>query len=390
MLITSGFFKIILYLCILYILYIITKRHYDVDGTTVTIKNLKNPIDIKDLEDLSIVPVFNENENAIIVPIEDLLKATKNTYFNSFYLELDSKDRITAISPWDSYLELMVDPKDTREMGEADKFRLSKTPQKQLEYGKIAGLDDTKVIRYDKHDIATLDTTPVEVGCLNDILESTKPALKKFYKHGMPNKFVVSVNKVNIDGINEWELSGRFHQDVVANIATFRRPYTKSTASQKSRDIRMIIVESDSYDESGLTEFARSIDGDFPSMARLDTALHRSGGTGLSSELPIDIIKLDKGDKPLIGILFDNHKIFHATPRTSLSLLEFFFKKAKIRTLYQVTFSDGFADEMSTLKASKKKKKKKSRTKKTKSKKSRKKSKKSRKKSKKYKIEFEN
>jgi len=364
----------------LYILFIITKRHYDADGTTITIKNLKNPIDIKDLEDLSIVPVFNKNENAIIEPIEDLLKATKNTYFNSFYLELDSKDRITAMSHWDSYLELMADP-TAREMGEADKFRLSKTPQKQLEYGKIAGLDDTKVIRYDKHDITTLDTTPVEVGCLNNILKSAKPALKKFYKHGMPNKFVVSVNKVNLGGINEWEISGLFHQDLVANIATFRRPYTKSTASQKSRDIRMIIVDPDSYDESGLTEFARSIDGEFPSMARLDTALHSRGGTGLSTEKSIDIIKIDKGDKPLIGILFDNHKIFHATPRTSLSLLEFFFKKAKIRTVYQVTFSDGFAGVMSALKASKKKKKKK-RTKKRKKGKT--------KKVKKYKIEFEN
>ena len=54
MLITSGFFKIILYLCILYILYIITKRHYDVDGTTVTIKNLKNlGIKINNFHDFS-------------------------------------------------------------------------------------------------------------------------------------------------------------------------------------------------------------------------------------------------------------------------------------------------------------------------------------------------
>ena len=378
----------LVYVCLVYVLYIITRRHYDVDGTTITIKKLDNPLDIKSLEDLSIVPVFNNDEYAVIDPIEELIHSTKREYHNSFYIELDGKDRITAISPWDSYLELSAEARMTID-ADFDNFRLDKTPQKQLEFGKIVGMDDTKIVHYDKHDIVTLDTTPTEIGCLNDILKHVKPSLKKFYKNDVPDSFVVSVNKINFDKATNWEQAGRFHQDVVPSIATFRRPYTKSTAKHISRDIRMIIVHPDSYDESGITEFAKSIEGEFASHVRLDSALNSGSGRGhtaLSSEKAIDIIKIDKGDKPLIGVLFDNHKIFHATPRTSLGFLEFMLKKAKIRTLYQVTFSDGFFGAI-TAASKKKKKKKKKKTKSAKS--AKRKAKKSKKKPKKYKVEFE-
>ena len=40
---------------------------------------------------------------------------------------------------------------------------ISNIPKKQLEYGKIVGLEDLKTIRYEEHDVQTLETSPTEV-----------------------------------------------------------------------------------------------------------------------------------------------------------------------------------------------------------------------------------
>ena len=384
------------YICLIYILYIVTKKHYDVEGTTITVKNLDDPIDISSLEDLGIVPVFNKDEYSLIKPMEEIIQGGRAEHINSFYVELDGKYRVSAISPWDSFVSFTGDPmhRVIWPGSTADEPRLSQiTPQKQLEYGKIVGLDDTKVIHYDKRDITTLDTTPSEVGSINDIFKHVKPSLAKFYKQGLPDTFVVSVDKLNLSKFKTWDQSGVFHQDLNSP-ATLLRPYTKARAKYVPRDIRMVIIPPDAYDEQSITQFAKSINGGKPSHELMDQQIYGKSATtptgpriGHPSEVDIDIIKIDKGSKPLIGILFDNHKIFHATPSTSLSLLEFMFKKSKMRKVYQITFSDGFFGPMTAAKKKKKKKKKKS---KSKSKSKNKSKGKTKKKEKKYKVIFEN
>ena len=54
------------YMCLLYTLYIISKHNYDVSGTTITVKKLDNPLDVKSLEEIGIVPVFNNDEYALL------------------------------------------------------------------------------------------------------------------------------------------------------------------------------------------------------------------------------------------------------------------------------------------------------------------------------------
>ena len=378
---------LLFYLCFLYILYIISKRHYDVSGTTITIKKLDNPLDVKSLEDMGIVPVFNNDEYALLEPLEELLNINDDC---KFYIELDNRDRISALSNWDSYLEYMGPRNELREKDEnhqysPDKYRLSNTPQKQLEYGKIVGLDDLKVVKYDKHKINTLDTTPVEVGFLNDILKQVTPSLKKFYKDGLPDSFVMNLLEITAkDLAGLWGISGIFHQDIAEDALTIRRPYTRSTAKHRTRDIRMIILDPESIGD--LTEFAKVIGGRVPpSHKRLDDIIDGKEKAGIySTEFPVDVIKLDKAGKTIIGILFDNQELFHSVPRTSLSLIEFLMKNSGSRKIYQIGFSDGFFGAMTAASAKGKKKKKKKKTKNKKSKKS-----KSKKKEKKYKIEFE-
>jgi len=303
------------YICLLYTLYIITQKHYDVSGTTITVKKLDNPLDLKSLEDMSIVPVFNNDENALIEPLEELFK-TK--YDPSYYVELDSHDRISGLSPWDSYLDFMGEYgsglRGLNERGkfQPDEFRISNTPQKQLEYGKILGLDDLKVVKYNKHKINTLDTTPAEVGYLNDILKQVRPSLKKFYKDGLPDAFVMNFLDVKITSFETWLAGGLFHQDAIDKGMTIRRPYTRSTATHKVRDIRMIILDPDSIGD--LTEFAKIIGGNkTPSNKRLDDYIDEIDKPAFySTKLPIDVVKLDKSGKPIIGILFDNYEIFHS------------------------------------------------------------------------------
>ena len=371
-----GLTNSILYIFLIIIFYIITKRHYDVKGTTITVKKLDNPLDIKSLEDMSIVPVFNEDEYALMKPLEELFKVK---YDPSYYIELDGHDRISGLCSWDSYLDFTGEYgsglRGLNEQGKfkPDKFRISKTPQKQLEYGKIVGLDDLKVVKYDKHKINTLDTTPIEVGYLNDILNQVIPSLKKFYKDGLPDAFVMNFLDVKISSFETWLAGGLFHQDAIDKGMTIRRPYTRSSAKHRVRDIRMIILDPESIGD--LTEFAEMIGEKTPSHKNLDDYIDGLGNVGsYSTQLPIEVIKLDKSGKHIIGILFDNHEIFHSVPRTSLSLFEYLIKNSGFRKIYQIGFSDGFFGPKTA--AAKNPSKKKKHTKK-------------KKKSKKYKVKFE-
>ena len=330
---------------------------------------------------MNIVPVFNNDENALIEPVKELLEVK---YEPSYYIELDGKGRISGLSSWDSYLDFSGEfgsgLRGLNEQGKflPDDFRISNTPQKQLEYGKIVGLDDLKVVKYDKHKINTVDTTPAEVGYLNDILKQVRPSLSKFYKDGLPDAFVMNLLDIKVSTFETWLSGGIFHQDAVDKGMTIRRPYTRSSAKHKVRDIRMIILDPDSIGD--LTEFAKIIGGNkTPSYKRLDDYIDGIDKPAFyNTELPIDVIKLDKAGKPIIGILFDNHEIFHSVPRTSLSLFEFLLKNSGSRKIYQIGFSDGFFGPMTATKGKKKKKK-------SKSKKGKKKSK-----NKKFKIIFEN
>ena len=380
-----GLTTLILYMCLLYIFYIVTKRHYDVKGTTITIKKLDEPLDIKFLEDRSIVPVFHHDEKALIEPMEKLMNLSP-LFTTAYYIELDDKDRISALSPWDTYFKFLntigefrnTPSNNTKYTYKPDQYRISNIPKKQLEYGKIVGLEDLKTIRYEKHDVQTLETSPIEVEYLNDILKLVYPSLKKFYKHGAPDTFVMSVGKQTGGPIDRWLGSGLFHQDIVKSRITLFRPYTRSDAKYQTRDIRMIIIDPDTLKDNELTEFSGMMNNMLPSHKRLDDYIDDEellSSTGVySSELPIDVIKLDKAGKSIIGILFDNYKIFHSVPRTSSSLFEILLKKLGDRTFYQIGFSDGFPGPMT---AAAKNKKKKHTKKKNKSK------------SKKYKVKFQ-
>ena len=377
--------SLIIYMCLLYIFYIITKRHYDVKGTTITIKKLDEPLDIKFLEDRSIVPVFHHDEKALIEPIEQLINLS-SPVTTAYYIELDDKDRISALSPWDTYLKFLdtsggfrdTPSNNTKYTYKPDQYRISNIPKKQLEYGKIVGLEDLKTIRYEKHDVQTLETSPIEVEYLNDILKLVYPSLKKFYKHGAPDTFVMSVGKQIGGPIDRWLGSGMFHQDIVKSRVTLVRPYTRSDAKYQTRDIRMIIIDPDTLKDNELTEFSGMMDNMLPSHKKIDGYIDDGklfSSTGVySSELPVDVIKLDKAGKSIIGILFDNYEIFHSVPRTSLSLFQILLKKLGDRTFYQIGFSDGFPGPMT---AAAKNKKKKHTKKKKKSK------------SKKYKVKFQ-
>ena len=300
-----GLTTLILYMCLLYIFYIITKRHYDVKGTTITIKKLDEPLDIKFLEDRSIVPVFHHDEKALIEPMEQLINLSPPVT-TAYYIELDDKDRISALSPWDTYFKFLNTSgefrntlsNNTKYTYKPDQYRISNIPKKQLEYGKIVGLEDLKTIRYEKHDVQTLETSPIEVEYLNDILKLVYPSLKKFYKHGAPDTFVMSVGKQTGGPIDRWLGSGLFHQDMVKTRITLVRPYTRSDAKYQTRDIRMIIIDPDTLKDNELTEFSGMIDNMLPSHKRLDDYIDNeelfSSPDVYSSELPVDVIKLDK------------------------------------------------------------------------------------------------
>ena len=53
-----------------------------------------DPIDISSLEDLSIVPVFNKDEYSLIKPMEEIIQGGRAIHTNSFYVELDGKNRV--------------------------------------------------------------------------------------------------------------------------------------------------------------------------------------------------------------------------------------------------------------------------------------------------------
>jgi hypothetical protein len=408
--ITSHYGQTLFYLTLLVLLYIISTRNYDKEGTTVTVKRLDNPIHLKDLHDLQITPVFNTNPDALLVPMVDLIKYEESSVRDitgAYYLEFDN-DRVTSISPWDTFIRKY--PETLRErFPAAEKYRMDKSPLKQLEYGKVVGIDDTKQITYETEPgQESLETTPVEVGYINEIMEVVSPYLKKYFNDQIPNSLCFSCKQLNdpAEGsIGIWSRSGIFHQDAITDAQTLRRPYTSSTSQYKSKDIRMIIIDTSEVDEDSLTEFATKINGKAASQETLDdTVDDRVRLRGVSTTSIVDIIKIKPSGKSIVGILFDNSIIFHSTPRTSLSMIEFFLKNTGTRTIYQLGFNSGFPGPVS--KASKKHKKrskgkdkkskdKKSKDKKSKDKKSKdkknkdKKNNKSRRKKKSFKFVFE-
>ena len=348
------------YLILLVLLYIISTRNYDKEGTTVTIKKLDNPIHLKDLHDLQITPVFNTDPDALLVPMKDLIEyqgSAERRFASVYYLEFEN-NRVTSISPWDTFLlnypETAIDRTPS-----AEKYRIDKSPQEQLQYGKIVGIDDTKQITYDPRDTNSLETnsletTPVEIGYINEIMEVVSPYLKKYFNDQMPNSLCFSAARAASEGIlTLYSRAGDFHQDGFQDGKTIRRPYTSSTAQYKSKDIRMIIIDTSEVDEDSLTEFATKINKQAASQETLDVG--GVGVRGTSTTSIVDIIKIKPSGKSIVGILFDNSRIFHATPRTSLSLIEFFLKNTGTRTIYQLGFNSGFPGPVS--KASKKSKK---------------------------------
>ena len=64
-------------------------------------------------------------------------------FTTAYYIELDDKDRISALSPWDTYFKFLntsgefrnTPSNNTKYMYKPDQYRISNIPKKQLEYG---------------------------------------------------------------------------------------------------------------------------------------------------------------------------------------------------------------------------------------------------------------